>query len=48
MTEPTVLENIRRDSAGRAGNATRERIKSNGDLVRILRSGEYTNISTEA
>ena len=48
MTELTVLENIRRDSAGRAGIATRERIKSNDDLVRILRSGEYAIISTEA
>ena len=29
-------------SAGRSGIATKERIKNNADLIRILRSGEYT------
>lgn len=32
------------DSAGRSGIATKERIKTNADLVRILKSGEYSII----
>ena len=35
-------------TAGRAGIAAKERIKSNDDLVRILKSGEYAIIPTEA
>ena len=31
-------------TAGRSGIETKERIKSNGDLIRILKSGEYTVI----
>ena len=34
-------------TAGRAGIATQERIKSNGDLVRILKSKEYKIIDVE-
>ena len=34
-------------SAGRAGIATKERIRSNDDLVRVLKSGEYTVIRNE-
>jgi hypothetical protein len=34
-------------SAGRAGIAARERIKSNDDLVRILKSGDYAIIKNE-
>lgn len=30
------------NSAGRSGIATKERIRNNADLVRILKSGEYT------
>ena len=36
------------ETVGRSGIAAKERIRSNDDLVRILKSGEYAIISTEA
>ena len=35
------------DTAGRAGIATRERIRNNDDLIRILKSGDYTILQGE-
>ncbi len=37
----------RPQSAGRAGIAAKERLRSNEDLVRVLKSGEYTVIRNE-